>query len=104
MPVVWTTTFNLALSFWLAGAFIYVVIYTIWLKPPPPPVNIVIGGAAGGAGAGQRSRRGHVEPARRSLIVLALLVFALDADPFLEPGHRVPQRLCQGAASPCCRW
>jgi protoheme IX farnesyltransferase len=39
--------FNPALAFFLAlGAFIYVVIYTIWLKPRTA-LNIVIGGAAG---------------------------------------------------------
>lgn len=41
--------FNPALSFFLMlGAFIYVVIYTIWLKPRTL-LNIVIGGAAGSA-------------------------------------------------------
>ncbi len=40
---------NPALSFFLVlGAFIYVVIYTIWLKPRTL-LNIVIGGAAGSA-------------------------------------------------------
>jgi protoheme IX farnesyltransferase len=40
---------NPALSFFLLlGAFIYVVIYTIWLKPRTL-LNIVIGGAAGSA-------------------------------------------------------
>lgn len=38
---------NPALAFWLfMGAFIYVVVYTIWLKPRTT-LNIVIGGAAG---------------------------------------------------------
>jgi heme o synthase len=38
---------NPALAFWLfMGAFIYVVVYTIWLKPRTT-ANIVIGGAAG---------------------------------------------------------
>ena len=42
-----TLVFNPALAFFLAlGAFIYVVIYTIWLKPRTS-LNIVIGGAAG---------------------------------------------------------
>jgi protoheme IX farnesyltransferase len=41
--------FNRALSlFLILGAFIYVVIYTIWLKPRTL-LNIVIGGAAGSA-------------------------------------------------------
>lgn len=38
---------NWSLAFWLfMGAFIYVVVYTIWLKPRTT-LNIVIGGAAG---------------------------------------------------------
>lgn len=49
LPVAVTFTFNQPLSFFLAlGAFIYVVIYTIWLKPRTL-LNIVIGGAAGSA-------------------------------------------------------
>jgi protoheme IX farnesyltransferase len=49
IPVIVTFTFNRPLSFFLAlGAFIYVVIYTIWLKPRTL-LNIVIGGAAGSA-------------------------------------------------------
>lgn len=39
--------FNMALAFWvLAGAVIYVGVYTVWLKPRTT-LNIVIGGAAG---------------------------------------------------------
>jgi protoheme IX farnesyltransferase len=39
--------FNPALAFFLfLGAFIYVVVYTLWLKPRTT-LNIVIGGAAG---------------------------------------------------------
>lgn len=49
LPVAITFTFNKPLSFFLAlGAFIYVIIYTIWLKPRTL-LNIVIGGAAGSA-------------------------------------------------------
>ncbi|MFO7683720.1 MAG: heme o synthase [Chloroflexota bacterium] len=49
LPVAVTFTFNKPLSFFLAlGAFIYVFIYTIWLKPRTL-LNIVIGGAAGSA-------------------------------------------------------
>ena len=48
-PVLAVLPANPALAFFLAlGAFIYVVIYTIWLKPRTP-LNIVIGGAAGSA-------------------------------------------------------
>jgi len=40
---------NLALAIWLAvGAFVYVGIYTVWLKPRSV-WNVVIGGAAGSA-------------------------------------------------------
>jgi protoheme IX farnesyltransferase len=49
VPVLATLPFNPALSFFLfLGAFIYVGIYTIWLKPRTL-LNIVIGGAAGSA-------------------------------------------------------
>jgi protoheme IX farnesyltransferase len=41
--------FNPALTFFLlAGAVIYIGVYTVWLKPRTP-LNIVIGGAAGSA-------------------------------------------------------
>jgi protoheme IX farnesyltransferase len=56
--------FSLALAFWLAaGAFIYVVIYALWLKPRTT-LNIVIDGAAA---AGNW--------AAPAALVLALLVF-----------------------------
>lgn len=49
LPVTAVFSFNPALSFFLLlGALIYVVIYTIWLKPRTL-LNIVIGGAAGSA-------------------------------------------------------
>ena len=49
LPVLLTLPFNRPLAFFLAlGAFIYVGIYTIWLKPRTL-LNIVIGGAAGSA-------------------------------------------------------
>ncbi len=49
LPVVVTFFFNKPLALFLAlGAFIYVVVYTIWLKPRTL-LNIVIGGAAGSA-------------------------------------------------------
>lgn len=66
--------FSLALAFWLAaGAFIYVVIYTIWLKPRTT-LNIVIGGAAGSAAvlAGAAAAGVWTAPAA---LVLAVLVF-----------------------------
>jgi protoheme IX farnesyltransferase len=49
LPVTAVFSFNPPLSFFLLlGALIYVVIYTIWLKPRTL-LNIVIGGAAGSA-------------------------------------------------------
>lgn len=65
---------NVALAIWLAvGAWIYVGVYTIWLKPRSV-LNVVIGGAAGsaavlsgGAAVGQWSDSG--------VILLALLLF-----------------------------
>jgi protoheme IX farnesyltransferase len=49
LPVLAVLPFNRPLAFFLtAGAFIYVGIYTIWLKPRTL-LNIVIGGAAGSA-------------------------------------------------------
>ena len=49
VPVLVIFPFNPAFSFWLlAGAVIYVGIYTIWLKPRTL-LNVVIGGAAGSA-------------------------------------------------------
>ena len=49
LPVFAVLPFNQPLAFFLAlGAFIYVGVYTIWLKPRTH-LNIVIGGAAGSA-------------------------------------------------------
>lgn len=49
LPSLAVLPFNLPLAlFLLLGAFIYVVVYTIWLKPRTT-LNIVIGGAAGSA-------------------------------------------------------
>jgi protoheme IX farnesyltransferase len=49
VPILAVLPFNRPLAFFLAaGAFIYVVVYTIWLKPRTL-LNIVIGGAAGSA-------------------------------------------------------
>jgi len=65
---------NPMLAFWLAtGAFIYVGIYTIWLKPRSV-LNVVIGGAAGSAAVlSGGAAVGHwADP---GVIVLALLLF-----------------------------
>lgn len=65
---------NLPLAIWLAvGAFIYVGIYTIWLKPRSV-LNVVIGGAAGSAAvlSGGAAVGSWTDP---GVIVLALLLF-----------------------------
>jgi protoheme IX farnesyltransferase len=64
-----------ALAIWLAvGAFIYVGVYTIWLKPRSV-LNVVIGGAAGSAAVlSGGAAAGHwADP---GVILLALLLFA----------------------------
>lgn len=64
-----------ALAFWLlAGAVIYVAIYTIWLKPRTV-LNIVIGGAAGSCAvvAGGAAVNAQWDPA---VWILAGIVFA----------------------------
>lgn len=65
---------NAPLAIWLAvGAFIYVGIYTIWLKPRSV-LNVVIGGAAGSAAvlSGGAAAGNWADP---GVIVLALLLF-----------------------------
>lgn len=74
LPTLAVLPFNPALSFYLVlGAFIYVGVYTIWLKPRTL-LNIVIGGAAGSAAVMSGAAAAHAanDPAS---IVLALLVF-----------------------------
>ncbi|MEA3334759.1 MAG: heme o synthase [Chloroflexota bacterium] len=74
LPILVVLPFNQALAFFLGlGAFIYVVIYTIWLKPRTL-LNIVIGGAAGSAAvlAGAAAAGNWSAP---GALVLALLVF-----------------------------
>lgn len=63
-----------ALTFWLlAGAIIYVPIYTMWLKPRTI-LNIVIGGAAGSAAvlSGSAAAGAWAHP---GAIILALILF-----------------------------
>lgn len=74
IPVAAVLPFNPALALFLAlGALIYVVIYTIWLKPRTS-LNIVIGGAAGSAAvlAGGAAANAWSDPA---VIALAILLF-----------------------------
>ena len=74
VPVLGTLPFNKEWAFFLAlGAFIYVIIYTIWLKPRTL-LNIVIGGAAGSAAVltGGAALGAWDSP---GVLVLALLLF-----------------------------
>lgn len=74
IPVAAVLPFNPALALFLAlGALIYVVIYTIWLKPRTT-LNIVVGGAAGSAAvlAGGAAANSWNDPA---VIALAILLF-----------------------------
>ena len=74
IPSLVATQFNLALAFFLAlGAFIYVGLYTIYLKPRTP-LNIVIGGLAGSSAvmSGAAAAGNWQDPA---VISLALLLF-----------------------------
>ena len=74
LPSVVMLPFNPPLTFFLLlGAFIYVVIYTIWLKPRTF-INIVIGGAAGSAAvlSGSAAVGNWSNP---GALVLSLLLF-----------------------------
>jgi protoheme IX farnesyltransferase len=74
LPVLLLLPFNLPLAaFLLAGAVIYVAIYTLWLKPRTP-LNIVVGGAAGSAAvlSGSAAAGNWHDP---GAVALALLVF-----------------------------
>jgi protoheme IX farnesyltransferase len=74
LPVLTAAPFNPALAFFLAaGAFIYVVIYTIWLKPRTN-LNIVIGGLAGSAAvlSGGAAVSAWRDPA---VVALAVMLF-----------------------------
>jgi protoheme IX farnesyltransferase len=74
IPSLAVYSFNPALTFWLlAGAFIYVIIYTIWLKPRTL-LNVVIGGVAGSAAVLSGSAAAGSWNALGA-IVLALILF-----------------------------
>jgi protoheme IX farnesyltransferase len=73
VPVLAVLPFNRPLSFFLAiGAFIYVGIYTIWLKPRTL-LNIVIGGAAGSAAVLSGSAAAGSWNAPGALVLAAIL-------------------------------
>jgi protoheme IX farnesyltransferase len=72
-PIVAVLPFNRPLAFFLAlGAFIYVGIYTIWLKPRTL-LNIVIGGAAGSAAVLSGAAAAGVWNAPGALALAAIL-------------------------------
>jgi protoheme IX farnesyltransferase len=73
VPVLAMLPFNRPLAFFLAaGAFIYVGIYTIWLKPRTL-LNIVIGGAAGSAAVLSGSAAAGAWNATGALVLAAIL-------------------------------
>ena len=73
MPVLAVLPFNRPLAFFLAlGAFIYVGVYTIWLKPRTL-LNIVIGGAAGSAAVLSGSAAAGMWNAPGALVLAAIL-------------------------------
>jgi len=73
VPVLAVLPFNRPLAFFLAlGAFIYVGVYTIWLKPRTL-LNIVIGGAAGSAAVLSGSAAAGMWNAPGALVLAAIL-------------------------------
>jgi protoheme IX farnesyltransferase len=74
LPALAVLPFNPPLTlFLLLGAFIYVGVYTVWLKPRTP-LNIVLGGAAGSAAVLSGSAAaGHWN--ETGALVLAMLLF-----------------------------
>lgn len=73
VPVLAVLPFNGPLAFFLlSGAFIYVGIYTIWLKPRTL-LNIVIGGAAGSAAVLSGSAAAGYWNAPGALVLAAIL-------------------------------
>lgn len=73
LPVLAILPFNRPLSFFLLlGAFIYVGVYTIWLKPRTL-LNIVIGGAAGSAAVLSGSAAAGYWNAPGALVLAAIL-------------------------------
>jgi heme o synthase len=73
LPALAVLPFNRPLSFFLLfGAFIYVGVYTIWLKPRTL-LNIVIGGAAGSAAVLSGSAAAGAWNAPGALVLAAIL-------------------------------
>ena len=93
--------FNPALAFFLfLGAFIYVVVYTLWLKPRTT-LNIVIGGAAGSYAvlSGAAAAGNWADP---GALLLAALVFLWTPIHFWSLAARL-QRTMRGPMCRCCR-
>ena len=89
LPPLLVARINPAMAFFLiAGAFVYVILYTIVLKPRTL-LNIVIGGAAGSMAvmSGGAAAGNWQEP---SVIAPGAAGFSVDALPLLEPSHPVP--------------
>ena len=75
IPSLAVLPFNPPLTFFLlAGAFIYVVIYTMWLKPRTL-LNVVIGGAAGSAAVLSGSAAAGMWNAPGALVLAFILFF-----------------------------
>jgi protoheme IX farnesyltransferase len=75
VPSLAVLPFNPQLTFFLlAGAFIYVVIYTIWLKPRTL-LNVVIGGLAGSAAVLSGSAAAGMWNAPGALLLAVVLFF-----------------------------
>ena len=75
VPSLAVLSFNPALTFFLlAGAFIYVVIYTMWLKPRTL-LNVVIGGLAGSAAVLCGSAAAGMWNAPGALLLALILFF-----------------------------
>jgi protoheme IX farnesyltransferase len=75
IPSLAVLPFNPALTFFLlAGAFIYVIIYTIWLKPRTL-LNVVIGGLAGSAAVLCGSAAAGMWNAPGALLLALILFF-----------------------------
>lgn len=73
VPSLAVLPFNPALTFFLLlGAFIYVVIYTMWLKPRTL-LNVVIGGAAGSAAVLSGAAAAGAWSAPGALVLAAIL-------------------------------
>jgi protoheme IX farnesyltransferase len=75
IPALAVISFNPALTFFLLlGAFIYVVIYTMWLKPRTL-LNVVIGGLAGSAAVLCGSAAAGMWNAPGALLLAVILFF-----------------------------